>query len=385
MALFRRRRSPESDSAVTIDAFWAAWPELRTALASAVDAGEPVPEQAAARLTELVQRIHPALGWDVGRAPEPAEPGPAGLDAPLDADPEDLLRQLAEQDEAVGGPAPDYALTLRPGPDDEARVLSERWSRAAPGEPEWVFRPAVPADHRALTGGLDWNGHELDLSHATVELRVDQRRGRVDAGVYHPDFMFLPEEDRAGVAEHVVLLAVGEDDRVRAVGEVRPLVDKPLDPLPPTAVPSVVEQLTGGSGGSWVSFRARVPLRGVIEVQARHPLRRRDFPAFTLLARVELAYTDTDDERQPTAEAAAEMDAFSQRLQRVAGGDGALFGQETSAGKRRLYLYLDPEAGVMGPLEEAARQWPHGASVGSSMDPDWRFIGALTQPIRRQR
>lgn len=384
MALFRRRRSPASDSAVTVDAFWAAWPELRPALAAAVDASEPVPEEAAARVTELVQRIHPALDWEVGPAPEPAETGLEDLSAPLDADPDELLRRLSEADEEPA-PAPDYALTLRPGADDEARVLSERWSRSAPKEPEWLFRPAVPADHRALTGGLNWNGHELDLSHASVELRVDQRRGRVDAGVYHPDFMFLSEQDRAGVAEHVLLLAVGEDDRVRAVGEVGALVEKPLDPLPPTAVPSVVDQLTGGAGGSWVSFRARVPLRGVIEVQARHPLRRRDFPAFTLLARIELAYTDADEERQPTAEAAAEMDDFSTRLQRLAGDDGALFGQETSAGKRRLYLYLDPEAGVMQRLEEQARQWPHGASVGSSLDPEWRFIGTLTQPIRRQR
>src|SRR5690606_2708998 len=150
-----------------------------------------------------------------------------------------------------GGPAPPRA-----GPDDEARIAAERWSRAAPEEPAWAFRPSLPADHEALSRPLDWNGHELDLAHTSVELRADPRRGTLTAGVYHPDFMFLPEEDQAGVAEHVVLLALGEDDYVRAIGAVRALVEKPLDPLPPTSIPSVAHQLGHGSGGALVSAEA---------------------------------------------------------------------------------------------------------------------------------
>ncbi len=389
MALFRRRRSPQSEYAVAVDEFWAAWPELRGPLAAAVDAGTPVAGAAADRLTERVTRIHPALTWEVAPAPEP---GPGPLDDLGDLgdgsdDPDVLMARMAELDDPLAslGGSPAYTLTLSAGRDDDARVLAERWVRAAPDEPGWRFRPAVPADHDRLGRPYTWDGHELDLAHCTVALRVDQRQGRIEAGVYHPDFMFLPEDARAGVAEHVVMLALGEDDYVRWIGAVAPLVEKPLDPLPPTSIPAVVHQLGGALGGGWVTLQGRVPLRGAIRIAVRRPLHRRDFPALSLYVHVVLPYTHADDDRLPAEPSASALEAFTERLRDLLGDDGALFAHQTVGGQRRLHFYLDPDSGVLPELEEAVRSWSEGrAALQSRLDPEWTVITQVLRPIERQ-
>ncbi|UOE19678.1 DUF695 domain-containing protein [Thermobifida halotolerans] len=381
MALFRRRRSADSESAVAIDDFWSGWTDVRAALAASVDEGTSVPDDVAQRLDERVRRIHPGLRWEVSRAPESE---PTGLTASLDSfdSPEALLAGLDEPASARAS----YALVLRAGSDDEARVLAERWYRAAPEDAEWAFFPAAPADHARLTRTLAWDDHELDLAHTSVSLRVDHSSGRIEVGVYHPDFMFLPEEAQRGVAEHVVLLAVGEDDLVRWVSSVHPLVDKPLDPLPPTSVPSVVRQLSGtGGGGGWVTLQGRIPLRGALQLSARYPLHRRDYPALTLYAQVVVSYAETDDDRLPAGASASALEAYALGLREMLGSNGALFAQQTVGGQRILHFYLDPESGVLPEFEKAARGWSEGkVHVTSALDPEWRTIDQILKPIRKQ-
>ncbi|HLU97458.1 MAG TPA: DUF695 domain-containing protein [Thermobifida alba] len=381
MALFRRRRSADSESAVAIDDFWSAWTDVRDALASSVDEGAPVAAEAAQRLDERVRRIHPSLSWEVSRAPEPGPTDLASLGS-LDS-PEALLASL--EDEPASARA-SYALTLRAGADDEARVLAERWYRAAPEDADWAFFPARPADHAQLTRATTWDDHELDLAHTSVSLRVDHSSGRIEVGVYHPDFMFLPEETRREVAEHVVLLAVGEDDLVRWIGSVHPLVEKPLDPLPPTSMPSVVRQLSGmGGGGGWVTLQGRIPLRGALQLSARYPLHRRDYPALTLYAQVMVSYAETDEDRLPTGASASALEAYALGLREMLGSNGALFAVQTVGGQRVLHFYLDPESGILPEFEKAARGWSEGrVFVTSALDPEWRTIDQILKPIRKQ-
>src|SRR5690625_2259997 len=280
----------------------------------------------------------------------------------------------------------DYALTLTAGPDDQARILTERWARAAPQEPGWRFYPAIPRDHDRLGKPVEWDSHELDLSHCTVAMRVDQQRNKVEVSVYHPDFMFLADETRSGVSDHVVMLALGEDDYVRWISKVEPLVEKPLDPLPPTSIPAVVQQLAGtmGSGG-WVTLQGRVPLRGIIEIAARHPLHRRDFPALTLYVHVVLPYTSSDGDRLPTEPSATALDEFITGLRTLLGDNGALLAQQTAGGQRQCHFYLDPDSGVLGDFEAAVRDWGEAqATLQSRLDPEWQTIEQLMRPIRRQ-
>ncbi|MDT0302391.1 DUF695 domain-containing protein [Streptomonospora wellingtoniae] len=391
MALFRRRRSTQSDSAVAVDAFWRQWPEFRAHLAALAESGTRLPEDVAARLNEAVRRIHPDVTWRVGAAPQASGGGPGDtgdLDIDEDSDPGRLLERLAALDDPLASleNAGDFALTLSAGSDDQARVLTERWARAAPQEPGWRFFPAFPRDHDRLGKTLGWEGHELDLAHCTVAMRVDQQSSRMEIGVYHPDFMFLADDLRGGVSERVVILALGEDDYVRWISKVEPLVEKPLDPLPPASMPSVVEQLanTMGSGG-WVTLQGRVPLRGIIEIAVRHPLHRRDFPALTLYVHVALAYTNSDSDRLPAEPSATALAEFAEGLRTLLGDNGALLAQQTSSGQRQFYFYLDPDSGVLNDFEAAVRMWSEGQpTLQSRLDPEWQTIDQLMRPIRRQ-
>ncbi|MUL42709.1 DUF695 domain-containing protein [Streptomonospora sp. PA3] len=391
MALFRRRRSPQSDSAVAVDEFWRRWPEFRAALAARVDSGEPLPEDVDRGLTEAVRRIHPDLKWEAGTAPQGSGPDPGGagdLGIDEDSDPGQLLERLAALDDPLasleGGA--DRALILSAGSDDQARVLTERWARAAPEEPGWRFYPAFPRDHGRLDKPVEWDGHELDLSHCTVAMRVDQQRSRVEVGVYHPDFMFLADETRTGVSDHVVMLALGEDDYVRWISKVEPLVEKPLDPLPPASMPAVVQQLASAMGsGGWVTLQGRVPLRGIIEIAVRHPLHRRDFPALTLYVHVALPYASSDSDRLPAEPSTTALEEFAAGLRTLLGDNGALLAQQTAGGQRQFYFYLDPDSGVLGDFEAAVREWGEGQpTVQSRLDPEWQTVEQLMRPIRRQ-
>ncbi len=386
MALFRRRRSADSTTAVT--EFWDAWPSAREALADAVESDQPVPPEVSERVTALVRAIHPDLEWEVGPAPKPGGGGVGDLDLSPDVDPGKLLEQLAALDDPsrlTGGPA--YALTLRPGASEEARIQSERWARSAPGDDRWTFRPVRPADHDQLSATVRWDDHELDLSHVSVSMRVDHASGRIEVGVYHPDNMFLSGETRERLAEHVTMLALGEDDTVRWIGRTAPLDEPPLDPLPPTSMPAVVRQMAdmlGGSGG-WVTLHGRVPLQGAVEILLRHPLTRRDFPAFSLFVQVVVPYTHMNEDRLPEGASASALDDLEARVSGVLGDNGALFMRQTAGGRRDYRYYLDPDSGVLPEFEAALMDWPEGEiKLRSQLDPAWAQFESARRPFRRQ-
>lgn len=390
MALFRRRRSAPADPAVAIEEFWRAWPGLREGLVAALAADEAVAEDVARQVTERVQRIHPSLVWEVAR--ETALPGLEGLDlGELSPEAlEDLARlggpEDAPEPEAASPEGPSYTLTLSGGTDDNLRVLAERWRQAAPEDTDWAFFPARRPDHAKLSQTLSWNEHELDLGHARVALRVNQATAKVEASVYHPDFMFLPENVRSGVAEHITLLALGEDDMVRWIGSVTPLTEKPLDPLTPASMPSVVQQLSEAlGGGGWVTAQARVPIGGTFEISLRHPLSRRDFPTFTLYLLVTLPYTNSGSDKLPAGDSAEGLTEFAAALREILGEHGTILAQRTMGGQRYLHCYIDPESGILPEVEKLVGEWAEGrATLSSFLDPDWEAIEQIAKPLRRK-
>lgn len=386
MALFRRRRPTDSTSAAA--EFWESWPEVRQVLAEAVESDRPAPAEASEKVTALVRRIHPDLDWEVGPAPKNQPGGLEDLDMSQDVDPDKLLAQLAslENPSQLGG-GPAYALTLRPGPSDDARVQSERWARSAPEDDQWTFRPTRPADHDELNGIVRWDDHEFDLSHVSVSMRVNQASGKIEVGIYHPDNMFVAEETRGRLAEHVTLLALGEDDTVRWIGKTTALDEKPLDPLGPTAMPSVVRQMAdmlGGQGG-WVTLQGRIPITGGLEVLLRHPLSRREFPALSLFVHVVVPYTNLDGDRLPVDESAEALTELEGRLSTILGENGALFARRTDGGRRQYLYYLDPDSGVLPEFEAALMDWSEGKiKLRTELDPGWVQIGNFRRSYRRQ-
>lgn len=393
MALFRRRRSNDpTDSAATaatagLAAFWEAWPSLRSALAESVDSGAPVDSETSERISALLRAIHPDLDWEIGEAPEPRA-GLEDLDLSTDIDPAVLLEQLAALDDPSKlTDAPAYALTLRPGVSEEARIQAERWFRAAPEDDRWLFHPVRPADHDRLSSTVLWDEHELDLSHVSVSMRVDQANGRIDVGVYHPDNMFLSDQTRQAVADHVTMLALGEDEVVRWVGKVTSLAERPLDPLPPTSMPAVAEQmgdLLGGTGG-WVTLHGRLPLQGPVEILLRHPVTRRDFPALSLFVQVLVPYTDADGDRLPQESSTTALAELETGLARILGDDGALFMRQTGSGQRMYIYYLDPDSGVLPEFEAALMDWPQGGvQLRTQLDPKWSQFNLARRPYVRR-
>ncbi|MDE3721676.1 DUF695 domain-containing protein [Nocardiopsis sp. N85] len=389
MALFRRRRSNDTtDSTAAISAFWDAWPTLREPLAEAVEADRPAPDEVAERVTALVKAVHPDLDWEAGPAPSTPEPGLEDLDLSMDVDPDELLERLAALDDpAAFGQGPAHALTLRPGPSDDARIQSERWTRSAPDDDAWAFLPARPADHESLTGTVRWDDHELDLTHVSVSMRVDHATGRIEVGVYHPDNMFLSEDVRRALADHVVLLALGEDESVRRIGTVVPLEESPLDPLPPTSIPAAVRQMIdmlGGGNDGWVTLKATNLRQDQLVLSARHPVTRRDFPAFTLAVQVLVPYTDKGSDGQPDGASAVALQELESRLARLLDDNGALFLRSTLSGRRDLMYYLDPESDALAPFEEELKSWSEGdLKLSSRLDPDRAVFAAALRPYRR--
>ncbi len=390
MALFRRRRSADtSDSASTaaVTAFWDAWPTVRSPLAESVESDTPASAEVSERVSALVKAIHPDLDWEVGPAPQP-QGGLEDLDLSADVDPAKLLEQLAALDDPSRfTDAPSYALTLRPGASEEARVQSERWSRSAPEDTEWRFLPVRPADHDQLGNTVRWDDHELDLSHVSVSMRVNQGTSRIEVGVYHPDNMFLSGETRQAVAEHVTLLALGEDQFVRWVGKVTSLDERPMDPLPPTSMPAVAKQmgdLLGGTDG-WVTLHGRLPLQGPLEVQVRHPVTRRDFPALSLFVQVLVPYADADADRLPQETSVVSLADLEARLSGLLGDNGALFMQQTVAGQRMYVYYLDPDSGVLPEFEDLLKDWPEGkVQLRTQLDPRWQQFDQARRPYVRK-
>jgi hypothetical protein len=393
MALFRRRRasSADTDPETAIAEFWARWPELRERLASGLRSEEGVDEETTRRLDSLLQSMHPALTHELTAEADGERAALAGLD--ISDFSESVLEDLARLDDLdppthseSTGSGHGYTLTVTGGADDTARVTAERWYRAAPDDAEWRFFPARRPTPERLTGLWTVDGHDFDLSHARVELRVDQARLKIDAGVFHPDNMFVSEDTRRALARQVVTLAVGEDDTVRWIGGITPLAEKPLDPVNPAAIPSVVEQLLGALGGvRWVKAQGRVPLAGTFQIGMRYPLHRRDFPAFTLYVLLTVPYAHSGSDRLPAEESLKSLKRFEKTLRDALGTSGAVLAQRTVAGQRQYHIYLEPTAGILPEVEKTAEEWPEGrATVSSFTDPDWVAINELARPLRKK-
>jgi hypothetical protein len=165
MGLFRRR--PSSSSAPAgIGEFWQWWPGVRADLARE---GDDTGAELAAEMARRVARIHPDLAWEV------SVPGDGR-----------------------------HVLTLTGGGRDDLRALTERWLRAAPEDGDWEFRPAIAADRDALDSVFRLEEQELELSHISLGVRVDAEHARVNVSVYHPDFLFLPDDAREVTARRAL-------------------------------------------------------------------------------------------------------------------------------------------------------------------------------------
>ncbi|MDL4771763.1 MULTISPECIES: DUF695 domain-containing protein [Thermomonosporaceae] len=398
MGIFRRPRDASASTLPAITEFWEWWAQARPTIEASLAAGPgteapgPDPSGADPSGADPLDLGSLDLGpLDLGSL-DPDRPGPGApgeLDAPgggLSADAVDELSRRVhkihpELQWEIGG-AEDRAptLTVTGGGDPELRGLSERWFRAAPAGAAaggWRFHPARQADPEMLAQDLLLGDHEFDLEYVRLGMRADTDRARVDIGAYHPDFLFVAEEQQLQVAMHVLDWALGEDDVARWVGEVTIATEAPIDSLPPALLASVVEQIAEPfEEPEWLTGEGRTPRGHPARLGARFPLHRQDYPLCDLHVAITVPYAHSNPDRLPVEPSAGALRAFEKKLTKL--GDKAVLAvRETGDGLRVFHLYADPDSGVIGDLDQLAAGWSEGkAKVASTADPGWRVLSA---------
>lgn len=336
MGLFRRRPSSSATPA-GIEEFWQWWPGVREALTRD---GDEIGEELTQEMARRVERIHQDLSWEI----------------------------------ATSGDG-HFALTLTGGGRDDLRALTERWARAAPPDDAWEFRPAVAADRDSLDSVFRLDEHELELSHVALGVRVDTEHARVNVSVYHPDFLFLPEEAQEVTAQRALALALGEDEVSRWVGTITPAEERPVDALGLSALPAVTRQLADTHGGDWLSGRTRTPRGRPALVKVRFPLRRVDHPLCDTHIVVSVPYAHANPDRLPVDPSAAALRAFGEKLDSV-GPDAMLAAYETGDDHRVYHVYADSASGALGEIDQLAAGWQEGkVRITSRADPEWQALG----------
>lgn len=328
MGIFRRSPgTPARNPAIA--RFWEWWAEARERL------DDGVPGDVAEEMTARVEAIHPDLEWELG-------PGPS--------------------------------LTLSGGGVEELRGITERWVRSAPDD-GWQYRPARVADPSMLSGTAQLEEYEFDLDYVRMGLRADARRARVDVAAYHPDFLFVPEEIQLALTHRILDWTLGEDDVARWIGNVRPVTDEPMDALPPSMLPAVVEQVAAPfAEPAWLTGEGRTPLGHAARVAVRFPLHRQDHPLCELYVTVALPYAHANPDRLPVEPSASALRAFEKSVEALS-GRAVLAAQETGDGRRLFHLYADPESAAVAELDQLAAAWSEGrAKVSSQPDPAWRML-----------
>ncbi len=328
MGIFRRTADTPPHSAA-IARFWDWWSQARRRLE------EGVPADVADEMTAHVRGLHPDLQWEIGAGP---------------------------------------SLTISGGGVEVLRGITERWRVSAPDD-SWQYRAARPADPAMLSGKLQLDDHEFDLEYVRMGLRADAARARVNVTSYHPDFLFVPDETRLALTHRVLVWALGEDDVARWIGEVKTVSDEPMDALPASMLPPVVEQISAPfTQPAWLVGEGRTPLGHSARVAVRFPLHRQDFPLCDLYVSVTLPYANTNPDRLPVEPSASALREFEESVEAL-GPRAVLAAQETGDGRRTLHLYADAESGVVAELDQLAAAWAEGrAKVSSQPDPAWETL-----------
>ncbi len=325
MGIFRRSADAAPHTAA-IAQFWDWWSTARRRLE------EGVPADVADEMAAHVRALHPDLKWEVGSGP---------------------------------------TLTLTGEGVEELRGIAERWLQSAPDD-AWDYRAARAADASKLSGKLQVDEHEFDLEYVRMGLRADAARARVDVTSYHPDFLFVADDIRLGLTRRVLDWALGEDDAARWVGDVTTVADEPMDALPPSMLPSVVEQIAAPfAQPAWLVGEGRTPLGHTARVAVRFPLHRQDYPLCDLYVSVTLPYASTNPDRLPVEPSASALRGFEESIEKM-GARAVLGAQETGDGRRVFHLYVDAESGVVAELDQLAAAWAEGrAKVSTRPDPAW--------------
>lgn len=343
MSAFRRKEQQSTDPRSAIGRFWEWWDGQRDAVVQAADSRDS--ERVTALLRPAVAELDPSLTWEV-------RPG---------------------QDAR-------YALVVSGGGRPELRSLAERWYLAAPeADGDIEYAPARRRDPRVFGSTLTIDDYDVPLDELVTGTRLDQQRLRLDVVIHHPLFPLLDQESRLRVAYLGLDAALGEDDVERWLGTVEISADPPVDAVPVSSLPAVVDQLRP-PGDQWVVLKGSGP-RGTINATVRRPFTRADRPLCDTHVVVALSYPTGTDGLPAEESVTTTLQDLEQRIMSALGGDGphaVLVGHELAGGRARVHTYVDGLAVNPKAAKPALAGWEYGsAKLQSSADPAWRGVSHL--------
>ncbi len=338
LVIFKRRR--KNDPSAAIDAFWQWWATARPRVEKLI-AGTP-DDHLVKELGDAVEAVHPDLHW-----------------------------------EFTAGDTSRHLLVVSAGGDPALRSLAERWRRAGPA-PDDVFGyassrrgdPAALADAR-----LSIAGHELDLSELRFAADVDEDRDCVDVRVWHPAFPAMPEDARGQITFLALDWVLGEDTVEIWVGEIATATG-PGPELTAVELAALTAGMRPEDGTErWrnlTGMRSGKPLVAM----AQTPLKPARWPGHDLHIRLEVPYSDADENGFPSAEAFPALYALEDHIS--AHADGAIVvAHETSDGTRTTHLYADRPAASHA-LEPLIAGWQDGrVRMTVTPDPRWDEVAHL--------
>jgi hypothetical protein len=323
-----------------IDAFWAAWPQIRRDLDLAVENRDTAGVVAA--VGGYVDAIHPDLAWEHAK-------GIAAANA--------------------------FVLSAE---GCELRATAERWLRSAPAPDEtWEFHPARQPDPDALEYGLELDGKTLALAQTTIAYEVDRDRQLIDVVVHHPGLKRLRSPET--FAFLVLNWLLGEDGVERWIGALETSKKSPRGAGPPQRLLAAVEEFAlADTEAGWAVLEAETEQGLPVIAVARSPMKPIDYPLFDLHVSVALPYRDQNDGRLPVGSSAEALGAFEDELEALLGEDGLVVAHDAVDGARTIYAYVDAESTAADDAARLASTWSEGeADVTVTLDPSWDGVAHL--------
>jgi hypothetical protein len=351
---FFHSRSQSAAQAAAVRKFWSWWQSTGARLATmALADGES--ERLAEPMARHLAAIHPGLTWQV------------------DCDPDSL---------PAVNPDPRHILVVSGDGDPALQAIASRWRQAAPAANEiWAYSEyRSPAIDPAATV-LDLGSAKIDVTSATVS--ADVRGAHVDVTMYHPRFAEIPAEQHMSAAFRLLDTVLGEAAVDSWLGTVEAAVEPPSDPVPLTALRTVVDELeaefTDVEGErSWLLTRATSDDGAPILASAQVPLRPSGAARLDTHVDVSVCFSEWTQGGLPARGSLQRLRDFQDLLNNRLGDTGRVVAHETQRGVRTLHLYVDSTTFALKQLRGTIAGWSQGTvSVTENPDPTWESVQHL--------
>lgn len=297
-------------------------------------------------LTGRVQAVDPGLAWELG-------PGATSR----------------------------HVLVVTVEGDPALRPVARRWRRAAPpSDAVWEY-----SDVRLPSLTMDWtltlDGHALDAQ--AVRVLATSTGSALDVAIYHPEMAQMPEPSRDQVAFLLLDNALGEAAVETWIGAVESSAAPVASGVELSRLRDMVAALeaehTDENGEpSWAVLEATDRRGAPVVALTQIPLRPMTAPHLDTHIGISLPFTDVQESGLPGESSLVALRALEDHLLERLGDSGRVIAHETTAGVRRLHLYVDSTTPAVDQVKAALGGWVESRpTVEVTVDPAWDGVRHL--------